>query len=290
MQARHLTPSDQPALEALLLSQPNHNLFHLSALRESGLALPGSSEKHAWATGIYRGGELAGGLVAFRGTGGIYHTPGDNEVLAALSNALLEMAARGVFTLLSGHETQINPILPLTADALLGPPDRCRFCLLLPGDLTSSMPAAGFSEPRMATAHDMERLIDFYMTGFYSLAHLPTREAWRDRLSEQLRHRTLFVIEDKIGRVASAALASAEGGNAAMLGGVATLTAYRGRGLSTLCVGALCRGLFERGTRSIALFYLLDNAPAAQLYNKLGFRPAGEWLLVPVGRPFRGKA
>ena len=124
---------------------------------------------------------------------------------------------------------------------------------------------------------------DFYLPGFYSLARLPSREAWRDRLSDQLAFRTLFLIEDTEGRVVSAALSSAEGGGAAMLGGVATLDEYRGLGLSTLCVGALCEELFAQGVRSVGLFYLKDNVPAARVYARLGFKPASEWLLVPMG-------
>ena len=68
-----------------------------------------------------------------------------------------------------------------------------------------------------------------------------------------------------------------------MLGGVATLDNYRRLGLSTWCVGALCEDLFGAGMNEIALFYLKDNTPARQVYDKLGFRSAGEWLLVPMG-------
>jgi len=48
-------------------------------------------------------------------------------------------------------------------------------------------------------------------------------------------------------------------------------------------VGALCRHLFDAGIETVSLFYLKDNTPAGRVYEKLGFRPAGEWLLVPMG-------
>ena len=95
--------------------------------------------------------------------------------------------------------------------------------------------------------------------------------------------RTLYMVEDSDGKVISAAQSSAQGGGAAMLGGVATLDEYRGQGLSTLCVGALCSYLFDKGMETISLFYLKDNVSAARVYEKLGFRAAGEWLLVPMG-------
>ncbi len=64
-----------------------------------------------------------------------------------------------------------------------------------------------------------------------------------------------------------------------MIGGVATVPAYRNRGLSAHCVHALCTALFAAGVEEIGLFYLPANAPAARVYAKLGFQPAGEWWL-----------
>jgi RimJ/RimL family protein N-acetyltransferase len=225
-----------------------------------------------------------------RGTGGIYHLPGDDEVLETLTGALQERVLSGRLALLSGHADQLDPLLSMAETSVGGILDRCYFKVLLPGDLItpaeheSEWYAPGlFRPPRRATDGDMERLIDFYLHGFYSLARLPTRDAWRTRLSEQLAFRTLYLIEDREGMVASAALSSAEGGGTAMLGGVATLDSYRGLGLSTRCVGALCEGLFAAGAQSIGLFYLKDNTPAGRVYDKLGFRSDGEWLLVPMG-------
>jgi hypothetical protein len=68
-----------------------------------------------------------------------------------------------------------------------------------------------------------------------------------------------------------------------MLGGVATLPAHRGKGLSALCVGALCKHLLDKGFHTVALFYLEDNDSAGRVYRKLGFQEAGHWLLAPLG-------
>jgi predicted GNAT family acetyltransferase len=174
-------------------------------------------------------------------------------------------------------------LLDLIGEAGVGRPDHCHFRTLAADDLRMHGPIEGFAEPRLATGDDMEKLIDFYQVGFYSLANLPTRSAWRTRLTEQLAFRTMFLIEDSEGRIASCALSSAEGGGAAMIGGVATLPLYRGRGLSALCVGALCEHLFRAGISTISLFYLWNNDPAGRVYDKLGFAYSGDWLLVPVG-------
>jgi RimJ/RimL family protein N-acetyltransferase len=196
---------------------------------------------------------------------------------------VVEKARQGVLSLLSGHYSQVGVVLPFVQAAGVGPPDYCHFRTLHADQLVVPPPSQGFSPPRVASTGDMERLIDFYETGFYSLARLPSRAAWHNRLSEQLAHRTLYVIEDSAGRVVSAALSSAEAEGVAMLGGVATLPDYRGKGLSALCVGALCKHLLERGFHTIALFYLEDNDAAGRVYRKLGFQEAGQWLLAPLG-------
>ncbi len=247
---------------------------------------PGDTGGSPWAMGAFERGVLVGSLVVFRGTGGICHlpgSPGDHEALETLAEAVHDAVIRGRLALLSGHATQLDPLLPMVEPSIGGRIDRCYFCTLREGDVVIPPPQPAFSEARLASGEDMERLIDFYQRGFYSLARLPSRAAWRTRLSEQLAFRTLYLIDDAQGRVISAAQSSAEGGGAAMLGGVATVDEYRGRGLSTVCVGALCRRLFSAGMETVSLFYLQDNTPAGRVYEKLGFRPAGRWLLVPMG-------
>ncbi|HEX9989119.1 MAG TPA: GNAT family N-acetyltransferase [Chloroflexia bacterium] len=287
MQTRLLSPDDRGALEGLLLREPEHNLFHLSALVEYGLAPPGDPYNGAWAVGAFREGELAGVVMALRGTGGIYHSPGDLDTLDTLARTVRDRAAEGKISLLSGHETQVGALLPLISDASNNPADLCHFRTVRPDHLR--LPTQADSPAyaaRLATEDDMERLIDFYMVGFYSLARLPSRSAWRTRLSEQFAFRTLFMVEDSEGKVLSAALSSAEGGGSAMLGGVATLHEHRGKGLSTLCVGALCDHLFRKGLGSVSLFYLVENHTAGRVYEKLGFQDAGKWLLAPLGYAF----
>jgi RimJ/RimL family protein N-acetyltransferase len=287
MQTRLLSPDDRVALEGLLLRKPEHNLFHLSALVEYGLAPVGDPYSGAWAVGAFRGGELAGVVMALRGTGGIYHTPGDAETLDALAGAVRERATEGKISLLSGHEAQVGALLPIIREVSTSPADLCHFRTVRPDDLRMPVqPGSPTYAARLATADDMERLVDFYMVGFYSLARLPSRQAWRARLSEQFAFRTLFIVEDAEGKVLSSALSSAEGGGCAMLGGVATLHEHRGKGLSTLCVGALCDHLFRKGLGSVSLFYLVENHTAGRVYEKLGFQDAGKWLLAPLGYAF----
>src|SRR5438093_11251525 len=102
MQVRPLVSADLPALRDLLMRQPEHNLFHLSGLREYGLAESvAAPQGRPWAVGAFRAGELAGAVMAFRGTGGIYHTPGDGEALGALADVVVDRASAGSLSLLS---------------------------------------------------------------------------------------------------------------------------------------------------------------------------------------------
>jgi RimJ/RimL family protein N-acetyltransferase len=277
-------------LEALLARDPVQNVFHLSAMLEhdkagsaGGLPEGPDAQGDLWAVGAFRDRELAGVVAAVRGTGGIYHVPGDREALESVAEVVVEKARQGSLSLLSGHYSQVGVLLPLVQAAGVGPPDYCHFRTLHADQLAVPRPTPGFPPARLASTDDMERLIDFYETGFYSLARLPSRAAWHNRLTEQFAHRTLYLVENYQGRVVSAALSSAEAGGVAMLGGVATLPEYRGKGLSTLCVGALCEHLLTHGFHTVALFYLEDNSSAARVYDKLGFQEAGQWLLAPLG-------
>ena len=209
MPTRPLAPEDRLALEVLLAREPTHNLFHLSALVEHGMAPASEQGKGPWAVGAFRGEELVGALMALRGTGGIYHTPGDGDTLQALAKVVLDKAHEGRLQLLSGHASQLEPLLPLVREAGIGRFDRCYFNTLLSSDLRLPDKVQGFGAPRLGTESDMERLIDFYAVGFYSLAHLPSRAAWHNVLSEQLAYRILFLFEDVDGRVIPAALSSA---------------------------------------------------------------------------------
>ncbi len=143
---------------------------------------------------------------------------------------------KGMLSLMSGHSTQIDPLLRLVGGIDTKVVDRCYFNTLQPNDMVMP-PIDSQYVPRIATDGDIERLIDFYSVGFYSLARLPSRAAWRNRLAEQIAFRTLFLVEDygDDDKIVSAALSSAEAGGCAMLGGVATLHSHRARGISTLC-------------------------------------------------------
>src|SRR5438094_5529979 len=127
MQSRPLAADDRQALEALLMREPAHNLFHLSGLAEHGLGDASDPQGRPWAVGVFRGETLSGPVMALRGTGGIFHVPGDDETLAALTEIVADKASAGTLSLLSGHASQIGPLLPLMNKVGVGFTDRCCF-------------------------------------------------------------------------------------------------------------------------------------------------------------------
>lgn len=133
-----------------------------------------------------------------------------------------------------------------------------------------------------------------------TLADLPALAAlYRDagRMSRTLagverplRDTRVFVAEraGAAGRAAgaqllSAALTNAETAELAMIGGVYTLPAQRGRGLAQAVVSALCAELQADGKRPVLYW---EAADAGAIYAKLGFHTIGAWRavrLAPVG-------
>ena len=79
------------------------------------------------------------------------------------------------------------------------------------------------------------------------------------------------------GEILSAALTNAEITNAAMIGGVYTPPAQRGRGLSQAVCSALCADLLKSGKQPVLYW---DNPAAGTVYRKLGFQPRGQWRAV----------
>jgi len=260
-QTRTLTAADTAALDTLLAGYGLAGAYarsHLQAAGESGV--------RAW--GWPLAGALGAALVMYNGIAWtVWRDPAAAPALAA---RLATLAAH----LLSGPTDLTRPVLAALPPTQIGTHDPCPFAVLTPATFR---PAPGPARP--ATPADMEALIDFYSFGFYSLAVLPTRAAWRARLDEQLARRSMLVVV-RDGRVVAAAQSSAETPAGAMIGGVATLPAYRNQGWSGVCVSGLCAHLFAAGRTHIGLFYLPGNVPAAHVYTRLGFQPSGEWWLI----------
>lgn len=79
-------------------------------------------------------------------------------------------------------------------------------------------------------------------------------------------------------RLVSTAATSATTSIGAMLTGVATLPAERGKGLATAVVTALCQDCFARGLNYVCLYY--ENPIAARIYHRIGFVDIAEFGML----------
>lgn len=73
---------------------------------------------------------------------------------------------------------------------------------------------------------------------------------------------------------------------AAALGNIATHPAYRGRGYATRVTARCCQNLLQ-DIRWIGLNVQIDNQPAINCYQKIGFEPAADYLEFTISRKFR---
>ncbi|MEZ4615736.1 MAG: GNAT family N-acetyltransferase [Caldilineaceae bacterium] len=116
---------------------------------------------------------------------------------------------------------------------------------------------------------DLPQLIPFYAD-----AEHMTRSA--AAIERPLRDTRLWLAEES-GQILSTALTNAETATLAMIGGVYTPPAARGRRLSQAVCSALCADLIRDGKQPV----LYWSTPAAgAVYRKLGFQACGQWRSV----------
>ncbi len=112
------------------------------------------------------------------------------------------------------------------------------------------------------------------LTPFYANAEQMTRSA--AAIERPLRDTRLWLAAAD-GELLSSALTNAETPTLAMIGGVYTPPAARGRGLSQAVCSALCADLIADGKQPILYW---GNPAAGAVYRKLGFQPCGKWRSV----------
>ncbi len=131
-----------------------------------------------------------------------------------------------------------------------------------------SAPPAGV-ELRRASLADLAELARFYAHAGH-MARTPTA------VERPLRDRRIWVA-DEDGYIVAAALTNAETAALAMVGGVYTPEAQRGRGLASAVCSALCAELLAEGKTPVLYW---DTPAAGHIYRKLGFVPLGRWRSV----------
>lgn len=139
---------------------------------------------------------------------------------------------------------------------------------LTPADFRP-VPAPAGVVVRRGTLDDLPRLIEFYTDA----EHMSRSPAAVER---PLRDTRLWLAEQE-NKILATALTNAETSKLAMIGGVYTPPAARGRGLSQAVCSALCADLIADQKQPVLYWSTLA---AGAVYRKLGFRAMGQWRSV----------
>ena len=108
--------------------------------------------------------------------------------------------------------------------------------------------------------------------------NIPRFDSWYVDASHRVRHGCCHIVGEYVDKtLAAVAMTVAETEDVALIGGVATLPDYRGRGLATSCITQLISQLSQK-----TLFIAPSSDDSARLYKKLGFVPFGTWAEVTL--------
>lgn len=265
--ARRLGAADDAAVARLVALQPGQGLFIASTVLSYGYDYP---QVHLWGQFAAEDAIAPEALLLMTSAGACLYAP-DLPDLAPL--AVIIRRERPRFVMGRGDlVAAVMPCLPRPAQRS----EEHAFADLPRHRLRPPpAPPAGASV-RRATRADVPDLVALYRhsAGFEDLA--PQRLA--TIMQQRVTHYRTMLARTPHSLIAAAST-SAETETAAMIGGVWTAPSVRGQGYGAAVVGALCAELWHE-RRHPYLFYLQDNAAAARLYARLGFRVTGDWRIV----------
>ena len=253
-------------LRQFLAAAPGYTAFLTSNLERFGLDDPFI---HYW--GTFQDQQLVTALMMAGHRAGLYTTD------ASTLRPIMDIALRQQLNFIMGPREIVNSALHHLWQLTVTRSEAHFFAQLVEEPFQRYLPGpAPQATIRRATPDDIPALTTLY-TGAAGF-ELASIEQVRQSMIERVYGLRTFVAESK-GRLVAGASTSAESSNAAMIGGVWTLPEERNHGHSTAVVTALCADLMAEG-RGPYLFYLEDNAPAAQVYRKIGFQDIGHWSVV----------
>lgn len=265
------------AAGAFLAAEPTRNTLLLSipaVLRERGrFAFGDEPPRFAW----YKGADGRVGAA-------FVQTPPYPALLSALPDAVVDPL---VSTLLAADWRLSGVNAPsATADAVTAAwrtatgasgTIRMRNRLYQLGDLIAPNPAPP-GNIRLATRADLDLLTAWY-SGFAAEVGDPVLNAQRV-VGDRVENGTLLVWEVDGAAVSMAGISLLLGGRGTRIGPVYTPKKLRGRGYAGAVTAAACRLAFERGAREVSLFTDLANPTSNALYQRLGFRPIEDRVVV----------
>jgi uncharacterized protein len=263
---QRLHEGDYAALRQLLATEPGFTIFLSSNLERFSLSDPFI---RFW--GTFQDDQLITTLMMVGQRAGMYTT--DPTSL----RPIMDIALRQQINFIMGPREIIRSALQHLQQLSISR-NESHFLAQLASERFQPYPSGPASQAiiRKATPDDIHALTVLY-TGAAGF-ELASNEQVRQSMIERVYTLRTYVAEVK-GRLVAGASTSAESYDSAMIGGVWTLPAERDHGHSTAVVAALCAELLAEG-RCPYLFYLENNAPAAQVYKKIGFQNIGYWSVV----------
>jgi uncharacterized protein len=263
---RRLGPADEAALLAATAGDHGYALFIASNTLSYGLA---SDDPRYWAH-EEPGGGIVAVLMRAGANGNLYARPG------AASDPLIDLALGERMAFIMGEAGTMARIQARTPERLRRVEQHYFADLPQSRFTTAPFPLPDGALVRRGQPADVDALTRLYFrsAGFETLGYYAVRSVMMSRLTHLRTH-----LAELDGTVVAAAATTAETPAAAMIGGVWTAPPLRGRGLSTAVVASLARELLRERRRPY-LFYLADNAPAARVYAKIGFRITGGWRVL----------
>jgi predicted GNAT family acetyltransferase len=268
-QVRQLTPLERADLVALLAVEPGYSVFLRGNLEAFGLS---SDLVQFW--GAYARGRLTGALMMVERRAALYALPGAD--FTALGRLAGEQCAEFVM----GRADLVDAVLRENPQLGIDQREDHYLAGLAFQDFRPAPSLRSSAAIRRAGIGDVGALTRLYLgaEGFESMTAEQIARVMQGRVTLL---RTYLAESDT--DIVAAASTSAEARSAAMIGGVWTGPAHRNQGLSTAVVAALSHELLEEGCAPY-LFYRVDNAPAARVYTRIGYRAIGRWTVVYFDR------
>ena len=263
---RRATEDDRDRLLEYLRREPEFNLFLIGDILNDGFDC-----EHMTCTVEERDGAIRSVLMRYRDALIPYTHDNAHDLAAPAARINEYLTHPGTWTV-HGKTEIVARVKPLLCRAERRDHE-LYFCVCR--KLHAEVPLDQLPQVEMATVDDAEDVValqlsieEFQRTDYSGLA---------DEVAEEQRRIALIRDPDDSGRVIASAHAVAESDAAAMIIGVGTLAAERGKGYASACVYHLVKNLAERG-KSACLFF--DNPSAGRIYHRLGFRDIGMWRML----------
>jgi predicted GNAT family acetyltransferase len=256
---RPLVAADRESLRALLAVAPELNLYLLGNLEASGF-----DQEFCEFWGDEVEGELRAVVNRYMTGWTVYgRSDADWDGLGAVVDDHAVTAER-----LQDNAGGVSSFLPYLHRYCASNESEETLMELVPMAFSFQAPPPGLSV-RRATLDDFAGLVKLYANA----ANMSRTPAGVER---PLLDRRVWIAESN-NEIVAAALTNAETDTLAMIGGVYTVPAWRGRGLSQAVCSGLCEELICTGRKPILYW---DNDAAGRVYRKLGFRRIGTWRSV----------